>query len=180
MPSRLKTLSYSLIFEVYFLTGFITYFIMYDLPENSLWLISFFFKGALGYLVYRLYIANNKKLVALGISLVFFLIIAAYLVFFLTPSLSPTFGGYTSLLFWANSFFLFRYWRYPDIIQTRLERSGWYKKIALIMALIFISWATIELIAGGESGLLQIGVALYWISFHTSATVLMKTKVASQ
>jgi len=163
------------------LIGLITYFIRYDLPENSIWLIIFFIKIGLGYIVYRLYISSSKKVAALGISLIIVLMIATYVVFYLSrDTLSPIVGGYSSVLLSANSFFLFRYWRYPAITETRLERSGWYKKIILITVLIFVAWATIELIAGVESGLRQTGVALFWIGFHTSTGILMKTKVISQ
>ena len=157
ISSKLKTLSYSLLFELYLLSGIITYLIRYDLPENSLWLISFFIKIGLGYLIYGLYISNSKKVVALGLSLIIVIIIATYAVFFLSrDTLYPIVGGFPIVLLSANSFFLSRYWRYPDIIQTRLERSGYYNKFILILTFSFMAWVTIDLIAGIGSGFSQI------------------------
>lgn len=171
--SKTKALLPSIFFEFYFLSSLVADFIRYGSPENSLWLISFVIKIGLGYLAYRLYISYSKKVAALGPSLISLLVISVYLFFYISPALFPMVSGYNILLLSANTLFLFRYWRHINIIQGRLEQSSSshpnQHKFYIIGLLLFIVWATIEVLVGVESGLRQSGVALFWITFHMLA-----------
>jgi hypothetical protein len=180
--SRLKILLPSISFECYYLIWYVTYFARDGCPENFLWLVSFFIKTGLGYLVYRLYVSPRNKIAILGPSLVLAVVIVVYIIFFVSPDvLSPVIGGYGSLLLSANSFFLFRYSRHPDIIIDRINNPDYPIKragVSAISTLIIVVWATIEILTGTGSGLLQLGVLFFWIGFHVIIEFSLGIKAA--
>ncbi|MDO8717039.1 MAG: hypothetical protein Q7J73_09605 [Dehalococcoidales bacterium] len=200
ISTKLKSLLPSLLFEVYFLSAIILFFATQGLPKNPFWLISFFIKIGLGYLVFRLYISRNKKIAVAGPWFVLVLAIAAYLIFFISPGLSETLGGYGAVLLSANSLFLFRYLRNPNIVLAMLDTRylenkskdnyfTYYKtanifysigsrRFTIIVELLLFCWAMIEVFIGG-SGILQLWVLISWIIIHASTEGIMTPKSRS-
>jgi len=167
--SKLNVILPSILFEFYFLSGPITYYTRSASPESFFWLV-ILIKIGIGYLVYRLYRLNNRNLVFSGPALAALLVIAAYVVYFLSPdTTSPVVGGYNTIFLAVNLLFLIGYWRYPDVIQTRLEQlnsSNKVNRLYRILISLFFAWAPIGVLIGEESGLVQSGVVLLWIGFH--------------
>ena len=173
ISSKLKSLSYSSIFEFYFLVSIISYLLRQGLPKNTDWLIILLIKVALGYLSYRLYISKDKKTAVKGVLLVLVLIAVPYIMPFINPIISTTLGGYATVLLSANTFFFIRYFKNPQVILSNKRMN----KIVLIVNLIIICWTTIEILVDGtESGLLQLFVVLNWIVFYVEAEGIIPLK----
>jgi hypothetical protein len=164
--SKLHALIITAGFEAYLVYAFVTSFFSKDDIYNDYllwWGVAELVKISFGYLAYRLYTSQKKKLAILGALIAFIVIASTSVAYWISPNhLSLILGGSGSFLLVANSLFLFRYLKNRDSIK--LYASRWH-----IATEIFLLVVIIDAFAGNHNVILYIGLLLSWITFYLSS-----------
>ncbi len=181
---RINLLLPSILFECYFIAEGIWLFIKSGTPEYSLWVLAYVIKFGLGYLVYRLYISQSRKLSLLGPFALVLLIIGAYITYYLElNTIYRILGGFDLILLGANTFFLFRYFKHPDIISANLERANYSLKqiknsnnMIQNSTSLLTGVAIFTIIINMYDGIIQLLITGIWIIFCSFTEGIIKAK----
>ena len=156
MSPRSFVLIMTVFFEIYFLYLEIMAIIKTGV-SNTFWWIPLFVKIGLGYLTYKFYISNNKKLAVLGAVLTIIIIATTLTVYFASrENLAPILGGHLIFLITVNTLFLYRYYSHPGVIKLKPSR---YYILIVIGMILMLYYSVSRLIP-------QIFLLIYWTVFY--------------
>jgi len=161
----LYTLVLVALFEIYFLYSGISGSIQNEIQNPQYLWLRLISKVLLGFLVYKLYTAGNKKLAVSGAFLTVAILATIYVVYVVSPDReSPILGGFFFFVISVNTFFLIRYLRHPEFIfQPTMIPDKFYLKpafMALSHAVVLV-WVSIS-----PDGIMQWIILLGWISLY--------------
>lgn len=134
-------------------------FVRFGMPDNSFWWLAFTIKVGFGYLVYKFYIYKGTRLVIAGVVLTI-VIIGLLLILYYTSreTIYPVVGSPSQFLLSVNTFFLYRYWRYPEDKSGRdhFERIP-FLIIVVLFCLLFPFLTNV---------ISYFIFTIFWITFH--------------
>jgi hypothetical protein len=174
----------SFFFECYFFVYLVASLVRFGIPDYSWWIPNLILKFGIGYLIYRLYISKSRKFYLLGPSLLVLLIAVAFITYYLhSTTMYRIVGGYEIILFGTNTFFIFRYFKYPNIIAnsfkkmnyaiTQSTNSKYISKIENSITLM-VCCAIFVIIVNAYNGITNLVIALIWIIYHLLAEGIIK------
>jgi hypothetical protein len=154
-----------ILFEIYFLYNGITGLVQIEVQSTQAIWLKIIIKVVLGFVVFKLYTAGNKRLAITGTLFAVVILATIYAVYIVSPDVVyPILGGMTFFVISLNSFFLIHYLRHPESITgSAVPPDKFYAKPAFragILAIVLL-WITVS-----PSGLMQLATLLFWLLFY--------------
>ena len=173
-----------ILFEVYFIADYIRYFATNGQPNVPYWILICLVKIVIGFIVYRLYISKRKNVSMWGPLILIIDMILTFIAYYAhLDQLSNLLIGGTFILLAANTVFLHRYFKVPEIIDayfeglTNVEKrpfgnaAFWYRSvITLEFAIVFLA------AIGREDSIMAWGAWLWWVVFYASIEGIIKKR----